>query len=115
MENRIKFVGHCNDMPAAMLLADVVVSASVKPESFGKTAVEAQAMGTPVIATAHGGSLETVVDQETGWLVSPENESGMAEALKEAIRQWISNSRHCSILDNLFLTVNLFQLRLLVN
>lgn len=83
--DRIKFVGHCDDMPAAMLLADVVISASVKPESFGKTAVEAQAMGTPVIATAHGGSLETVVNQETGWLVSPANDIGMADAIQEAI------------------------------
>lgn len=85
LESRIKFVGHCDDMPAAMLLADVVVSASIKPESFGKTAVEAQAMGKPVIATAHGGSLETVVDQETGWLVPPGDETSMAAALLEAI------------------------------
>lgn len=85
LEDRIKFVGHCDDMPAAMLLADVVVSASIKPESFGKTAVESQAMGTPVIATAHGGSLETVVNRETGWLVQPGDDISMADALQEAI------------------------------
>lgn len=85
LENRVKFVGHCADMPAAMRLADVVVSASVKPESFGKTAIEAQAMGTPVIATAHGGSLETVVNRETGWLVAPGDDISMADALAEAI------------------------------
>ncbi|HID98377.1 MAG TPA: glycosyltransferase, partial [Thermodesulfobacteriaceae bacterium] len=66
--------------------SDIVVSAtSFKAESFGKTAVEAQAMGKPVIASAHGGSLETVRDGVTGWLTEPEDADGMAEALREAI------------------------------
>ncbi len=79
-------VGHCDDMPAALLLADVVVSSSSsEAEAFGRVAVEAQAMGKPVIATAHGGSLETVVDGRTGWLVPPNNELSLAEALRVAI------------------------------
>lgn len=85
LEDRVFFPGHCEDMPAAMLLADVVVSASVKPESFGRVAIEAQAMGTPVVATAHGGSLETVRDKITGWLVKPDDETEMATALGEAV------------------------------
>jgi glycosyltransferase involved in cell wall biosynthesis len=84
--NRVKFVGHCDDMPAAYMLADVVVSASsTEPEAFGRIAVEAQAMGKPVIASAHGGSLETVQHQRTGWLVEPRNEVSLAKALGEAI------------------------------
>ncbi|BCL60897.1 hypothetical protein DGMP_15900 [Desulfomarina profundi] len=56
LEEQVKLVGHCSDMPAALLLADVVVSASsTQPEAFGKVAIEAMAMGKPVIATAHGG------------------------------------------------------------
>ncbi len=85
LTDRIRLPGHCEDMPAALMRADVVVSASIKPESFGLVAVEAQAMGTPVIATAHGGSLETVRDRETGWLVAPEDEVSMADALAEAV------------------------------
>ena len=49
---RVHLVGHCSDMPAAYALADIVVSASVEPEAFGRVAVEAQCMGRPVIATA---------------------------------------------------------------
>ena len=56
LADRIRFAGYCSDMPAALKMAQVVVSSSVKPKSFGRIAVEAQAMGTPVIATAHGGS-----------------------------------------------------------
>lgn len=78
--------GHCSDMPAALLLADIVVSASsTQPEAFGKIAIEAMAMGRPVIATAHGGSLETVLPGETGWLVEPRNPESMAAAIREAI------------------------------
>ena len=86
LEGKIKLVGHCSDMPAAMLLADVVVSASSsQPEAFGKVAIEAMAMGRPVIATAHGGSLETVVDGVNGWLVPPSNPQSMADALRQAL------------------------------
>lgn len=86
LADRVQMVGHCDDMPAALLLADVVVSAtSSEAEAFGRIAVEAQAMGKPVIASAHGGSLETVVDGRTGWLVPPNNELSLAEALRVAI------------------------------
>ena len=53
---RSAVLDECRDMPAAYMLADVVVSASTEPEGFGRVIVEAQAMGRPVIATAHGGA-----------------------------------------------------------
>lgn len=87
LEKMVKLVGHCSDMPAAILLADLVVSASSsQPEAFGKVAIEAMAMGKPVIATSHGGSLETVVDGVTGWLVEPSNPQAMADALTQGLR-----------------------------
>jgi len=86
LDDKIRLVGHCSDMPAAMLVADMVVSASSsQPEAFGKVAIEAMAMGRPVIATAHGGSLETVVDGVTGWLVPPSDPQAMAEAIRQAL------------------------------
>jgi glycosyltransferase involved in cell wall biosynthesis len=82
----VQLVGHCSDMAAGLLLADIVLSASSsEPEAFGRTTVEAMAMGKPVIATAHGGSLETVVHGETGWLVPPSNPTAMGETLEEAL------------------------------
>ena len=87
LEDRIRLVGHCDDMPAAYMVSDVVVSASSsQPEAFGRVVVEAQAMGRPVIATAHGGSLETVLDGQTGWLVKPNNVADLSTALGEALR-----------------------------
>ncbi len=86
LDERVKLVGHCTDMPAALLLADLVVSASSsQPEAFGKVAIEAMAMARPIIATRHGGSLETVKDKETGWLVDPGDPGAMAKALREVL------------------------------
>ena len=83
--DRVWFVGACRDMPAAYSIASVVVSASTQPEGFGRIAVEAQAMGRPVIVTDHGGSRETVAPGETGWRVPPGDARAMAAALDEAL------------------------------
>lgn len=81
----VRIVDDCTDMPAAYMLADVVVSASNRPEGFGRVAVEAQAMGRPLVATAHGGSRETVVEGETGWLVPPGDPAALAGAITAAL------------------------------
>ncbi|GLQ05376.1 glycosyltransferase family 4 protein [Sneathiella chinensis] len=85
LQGRVQIKDYCHDMSVAMMLADVVVSATLVPEGFGRVSVEAQAMGRPVVATAHGGSLETVLDRETGWLVPVDDPDAMAEALDEAL------------------------------
>lgn len=88
LDHKIRLVGHCEDMPAALTIADLVVSASSsQPEAFGKIAIEAMAMAKPIIATAHGGSLETVKDNETGWLVEPSNPRAMAEKLHDVLQR----------------------------
>ncbi|MDP7547510.1 MAG: glycosyltransferase family 4 protein [Alphaproteobacteria bacterium] len=85
LENVVRLVGHCSDMAAAYMLADVVVSASTRPEGFGRVAVEAQAMGRPVIATDHGGARETVLPEESGWLVPPGDAPALAATLDWAL------------------------------
>jgi glycosyltransferase involved in cell wall biosynthesis len=85
LENRIFFPGNCDDMPAAIKLASIVVSSSCEPESFGRVAVEAQSMNKPVIATAHGGSIETIRHNKTGILIRPGSIEQMALAIKKII------------------------------
>ena len=85
LETVVHIVGHCNDMPAAYMLADVVVSASTDPEAFGRVAAEAQALGRLVVATDHGASRETVIDNVTGWLVAPGDAQALAEGLRIAL------------------------------
>ncbi|MEL6235115.1 MAG: glycosyltransferase family 4 protein [Pseudomonadota bacterium] len=81
----VALVGPVADMPAALKLASAVVCPSLEPEAFGRTAVEAQAMRKPVIASDHGGARETVAPGETGWLVPPGNVAALAEAVRAAL------------------------------
>jgi glycosyltransferase involved in cell wall biosynthesis len=83
--DEIRVVGHVDDMPAAFLVADVAILPTTVPESFGRTAVEPQAMGRPVIASNHGGTTETVVDGVTGWLAPPGEPAAWAAAMGRAI------------------------------
>ncbi|WP_231733376.1 MULTISPECIES: glycosyltransferase family 4 protein [unclassified Phenylobacterium] len=81
----VKLVGHCDDMPAAYLLADLAILPTNVPESFGRAAVEPQAMGRTVIASNHGGVTETVLDGVTGWLAPVDDPQAWADALARAI------------------------------
>jgi len=85
LEGKMRIINHCNDMPAAYMLANVVVSASIEPEGFGRVPIEGQAMGRPVIATDHGGAQETIVRGETGWLVPPGDDEALCRAIREAL------------------------------
>jgi glycosyltransferase involved in cell wall biosynthesis len=85
LEGHVRMVGNTKFMAEAYVLASLVVSASIEPEAFGRVPIEAQAMGKPVIATRHGGAMETVREYETGWLVAPGDVADMARALNEAL------------------------------
>jgi glycosyltransferase involved in cell wall biosynthesis len=81
----VRLVEETPDMPATLMLADVVVSASTDPEAFGRVIAEAGAMGRPVIATDHGGAQEQVIEDETGWLVPPGDPDALAAAIDRAV------------------------------
>ncbi len=81
LTEQVRFAGHCQDMPAAMALATLVVIPSLRPEPFGRVVVEAQAMCRPVIVTAHGAALETVQHGMTGLSVPPGDVQALAETL----------------------------------
>ena len=81
----VRLIDDCRDMPAAYMLADVVVAPSTQPEAFGRTVTEAQAMGRPVVAANHGGARETVIDGVTGWLAAPGDVDDWAAAVDHAV------------------------------
>jgi glycosyltransferase involved in cell wall biosynthesis len=83
--DRIRFVGGCDDMPAAIALVDLVLAPSIGPEAFGRVSVEAQAMGKPVIVTDIGGLGETLQPGATGWLVPPNDPKQLASAMDQAL------------------------------
>jgi glycosyltransferase involved in cell wall biosynthesis len=91
LTDRVKLVGHCDDMPAAFALAQVAVIASTSAETFGRTSIEAQAMGCPVIISDIGAAPETIVPagpgkrDDTGWLVPCGDAGAIAERIAEAL------------------------------
>jgi glycosyltransferase involved in cell wall biosynthesis len=85
LEDQVRIVGNCTDMPAAYLIGDIALAPSLEPEAFGRTAVEPQAMGRPVIAADHGATRETVVPGQTGWLAKPGDVEAWASAMAEAV------------------------------
>ncbi len=92
LKGAVSRVGHCRDMPAAFLAASVVAVPSTEPEAFGRSAVEAQAMGTPVVVSDLGAVPETVLappdipaESRTGWRVPAGDVAALAEALGAAL------------------------------
>lgn len=93
----VMMTGDCQDMAAAYKLSSVVVSASIEPEAFGRVVVEAQAMGRPVIATAHGGARETVAHGESGWLYPPNDDEILAATINQALNMGPSARAHMGL------------------
>ena len=83
MNNQVKFINHCKNMPLAYQISDLVISASIEPESFGRISVEAQAMKKIIVASNIGGSNETIINDKTGLLF----ESGNSRSLSKKIIQ----------------------------
>jgi glycosyltransferase involved in cell wall biosynthesis len=86
LNKKIQFINHCKEMPLAYSLADVVVSASIEPEAFGRVAVEAQSMGKPIIASNIGGSKETILNKKSGFLYKFDDPRELAKSLNTVIQ-----------------------------
>jgi glycosyltransferase involved in cell wall biosynthesis len=85
LHGRMQIGPYVDDMPAAYMLADVVVATGGARQGFSRTLVEAQAMGRPVVAEDGGGAAETVLPGVTGWLAPAGDPQALAEALQSAL------------------------------
>lgn len=85
LHGRVQIGPYVDDMPAAYMLADVVVSTGGARQGFSRALVEAQAMGRPVVAEDGGGAAETVMPDVTGWLAPAGDPAAMADALQRAL------------------------------
>jgi len=81
LNNTIKFIDNCDEMPIAYKFANLVCSTSIEPEAFGRVAVESQAMEVPILASNIGGSKETIIDNKTGFFFKNGNSQDLAEKI----------------------------------
>ena len=106
LEGKVKVVGNCKDMPSAFAISYLALSTSIRPEAFGRIAIEAQSSSRIVIATNIGGSLETIIDNKTGFLVEPNNAEELAKKIDEILSmnqekyQEISNQARLHVEQN---------------
>ncbi len=85
LESKVQFIDHSFDIPALLMLSDVVLSTAIQPEAFGRAAIEGQAMGKIVLASNIGGSLDNTIDGVTGKLFESNNAQSLAEAIDWAL------------------------------
>ena len=85
LENRVGFFGRYSDVPALMMVSDVILSTAIEPEAFGRISVEGQAMGKIVVASDIGGSLDTIQDGITGKFFKSGDSQSLADALDWAL------------------------------
>lgn len=85
LSRSVKLTGHLSNMKLAYALCDIVISATTKPEAFGRVACEAQAMKKLVIASRHGGSNETISPELRSLMFTPNDASDLANSINKAI------------------------------
>ncbi len=83
----IKFIDHCEEMPVAYGVANLVCSCSIEPEAFGRVSVEAQAMQIPIIASDIGGSKETIIKDKTGYLYKNKDPIDLADSIASIMQK----------------------------
>jgi len=83
----IKFINHCEEMPIAYGIANLVCSCSIEPEAFGRVSVEAQSMQVPIIASDIGGSKETIIQDKTGYLYKNKDSVHLANLITEVMQK----------------------------
>ncbi len=97
IESKVIFIENTRDLPAFLMLSDLVLSCSTKPEAFGRTTLEAQAMGKPVVAFNHGGSIELVRNNENGILSEVGNASELAKNIENCLAYSTSKRKKIAV------------------
>ena len=87
LNNLIKFINHCKEMPVAYGISNLVCSCSSEPEAFGRVSVEAQSMQIPIIASNIGGSIETIVQDKSGYLFKNNDPVDLANSIASLMQK----------------------------
>ena len=100
LDQTVSFFDFSPDPAEHFLWADFVVVPSIKPESFGRVAIEALEYGKPVIAAGHGGLIEIVEHKKSGFFFTPNSTEGLSDAINAALNlssaEYASMSRMCT-------------------
>ena len=93
LRDRLYIIPECKDIAALYRLSTITISCSIYPESFGRVAAEAGALGCPVIAANHGGIPEIIIEGKTGFLFPPEDSRSLAYVIEKVLNMSLED-RH---------------------
>src|SRR5262245_10233347 len=85
LEGRVLLADECRDMPAALMLADLVAAPYLAPSTYNRVVIEAQALGRPLVASDHPCARELVEGSSMAWLVPPNDAPSLAWAIRDAL------------------------------
>ena len=85
LEGRVLLADECRDMPAALMLADLVAAPYLAPSTYNRVVIEAQALGRPLVASDYPCARELVEGSSMAWLVPPNDAASLAWAIREAL------------------------------
>jgi glycosyltransferase involved in cell wall biosynthesis len=85
LEDRIMLADECRDMPAALMLADLVVAPYLTPSTYNRVVIEAQALGRPLVVSDYPCARELVEGSSMAWLVPPNDAQALAWAIRDAL------------------------------
>lgn len=85
LDDRIQLADECRDMPAALMLADLVVAPYVAPSTYNRVIIEAQALGRPLVASDFPHAREMVDGCSMAWLTPPKDKNALAWAIRDAL------------------------------
>ncbi|TAF11741.1 MAG: glycosyltransferase family 1 protein [Flavobacteriia bacterium] len=86
LESKVLILPFQNDIHKIWQAIDIAVVPSTEPEPFGMVAIEAMMAKKPIVASNHGGLKEIILQNETGFLVTPNREQGLISALEKLIQ-----------------------------
>tara|TARA_Y100000389_G_scaffold183239_1_gene200533 strand:- start:461 stop:1210 length:750 start_codon:yes stop_codon:yes gene_type:complete len=110
--NCIKFIGPSKEMNLIYSIADIVLSCATDPEAFGRIPVEAQSMGKMVIASNHGGHIETIDTELSGFLYAPLDSEKLADCIINAISSKLYLDKDFKIKRRDFIQNNFTELKM---
>jgi glycosyltransferase involved in cell wall biosynthesis len=104
--DRLRWIGSCDDLPAAIKLSSVILSLPLEPRSCDEVALDAQAMGKPVILADHGAAREMTAEGKSGWLVTANNPASLTGAVMQVLDLDSSQRAHLSVAARSFIQTN---------
>ena len=105
LQDTVVFTGHRSDMREIYAISDVVCSTSTKPEAFGRTTLEALALGRPVVGWNQGGVGELLSELFPEGAVPTGDNAAMAKAIQAIFHGQVSPVRR----NEIFLLKNMQQ------